>query len=151
MSDRLFEQLPYYSKTDQAIYEASRKNTRPLVDYLLSDKPLDSWDRLKLAYLIDRFLGAKKHGHPHGRTKIVLPHLNDDAERFVARQVKNKLAEICTQSGRRTAPKGKADELIAIAVAEAKEWEYPELGIKGLKLSAAQIKAMVERGSEWTE
>jgi hypothetical protein len=148
MSNRLFEQLPCYSEVDKAIYEASRKNTQPLIDYLVSNQPLDTWDRLKLAYLIDRFLGAKKQGHPHGKTKIAIPHLNDEAEQFVAQQVKSMLAEICQQSGRRRAPKGKAKELIAIAVKEAEGWAYPEFYIKGLKLSATQIEAMVKRGHD---
>ena len=138
MSDRVFEPLPYYSKTDQMIYEASKGNTQPLVDYLISDKPLDIWDRLKLAYLIHRFLGPKKRGHPPGRTKIVIPHLTDDAELFISRQVKSKLAQICKQSGRKRPPRGKANELIAIAVKEAEKWEFPEVGVKGLKLSAAR-------------
>jgi hypothetical protein len=58
------------AKFDAAISAASRKNVEPLCKLLCSDHPISSDDRLALAKLLHRRLGAKKKGRPRGSADL---------------------------------------------------------------------------------
>src|SRR5262249_14115237 len=58
------------AKFDDAIKAAVRGNTGPLCEFLCSDIPLSSDDRLTLAKLLRRRLAAKKRGRPHGSADL---------------------------------------------------------------------------------